>query len=141
MPSSHKEKKGKHVKKEEDGPEYFAEQLAEMKKLKFAYEKLKSDRVENETILFGQETSFINDFDAYQEAAVAAGFIKEKDKIIIGRRFSESSSSWLQAVRKNPLLALNIETTSELPVKEDEDETETTKSHKKPADKNRKRKR
>lgn len=40
MPSSHKEKKGKHVKKEEDGPEYFAEQLAEMKKLKFAYEKL-----------------------------------------------------------------------------------------------------
>lgn len=38
MPSSHKEKKGKHVK--EDGPDYFAEQLAEMKKLKFSYEKL-----------------------------------------------------------------------------------------------------
>lgn len=39
MPSSHKEKKGNHVKKE-DGPDYFAEQLVEMKKLKFSYEKL-----------------------------------------------------------------------------------------------------
>lgn len=37
----------------------------------------KSDRVENEVVLFGQETSFLNDFDAYQEAAVAAGFIME----------------------------------------------------------------
>lgn len=51
----------------------------------------------------------------------------QKDKVIIGRRFSESSSSWVQAVKKNPLLAQSKETTSDLPVKEEEDETETTK--------------
>ncbi|GMS79012.1 hypothetical protein PENTCL1PPCAC_1187, partial [Pristionchus entomophagus] len=98
----------KEVEEEEQDPvfepSHFAKKLAELKELKKKHNSMRGERDLRESNVYKLETSFLKDFQDYQVAAVQAGVMKEEDLEPLGRLFTESSCSWLEALARLPKL-------------------------------------
>ncbi|GMR32736.1 hypothetical protein PMAYCL1PPCAC_02931, partial [Pristionchus mayeri] len=143
-PAQKKERKEKQMKKEEgeeeesEAPSLFAKKLASLKELKRKCESVRAERIPKEQKVYNLETSFLTDFKDYQDAAVLAGLLKEEDKTEdIGRIFSMTSSTWMEALKNTPELANGSIEWEEAGESKEES---ASKSHKKSTDKSRKRK-